>query len=408
MKNKILNNFGYKILSVVFAIILWLVVMNISDYNITKEIEDIPVTQLNGDVLEELDQMYDVASGDTVDIIVKGRRSVVSNLSASDFTATADLSTMSITNSVQIFVTPKNKSIADDISITYIDNTMKLNLEDRVEAQFPVKIKTTGSTSTGYAVGSSSANPNIITISGPKSTMDKITEVVVNVSVQNAKADFETRAEIEIYDAYGEPINIDKLTLSDEFVDVSVVIYPVKEIDINVEVKGKPETGYTVSEIIYQPQTIKVAAAEDDLRFIKSIDIDDISVSGMAEDLQTTIDLKEYLDKGVVVADGSTEVVITVKIEKIEDKTYTFGQTNITFKNKKPGYTYKIEFDGEPKIKVSGIGTAIADIDFEDIDLTIDCSDMSVGTHSNVEIHITGPKDLEYEVECTATVTVSE
>ena len=201
MKNKILNNFGYKILSVFLAIILWIVVMNISDYSITKEIDNIDVIQLNGDVLEELDKIYDVASGDTVDIIIKGRRSVVSNLSASDFTATADLSTMSITNTVQIVVTPKDKSIADDITIIYVDNTMKLNLEEKVSEQFPVKIKTTGTPHEGYAVGETSATPNSITIEGPKSTIEKITEVVATVSVDNVQSNFEKNCEIVLYDA---------------------------------------------------------------------------------------------------------------------------------------------------------------------------------------------------------------
>ena len=100
IKDKIFKNFGYKLLSVFFACLLWLVVMNTSDYQTTKEIDNIPVTQLNGDVLNELDKLYEVAKGDTVDIVVKGRRSVIGDLSASDFIATADLSEMSITNTV--------------------------------------------------------------------------------------------------------------------------------------------------------------------------------------------------------------------------------------------------------------------------------------------------------------------
>ncbi|MBP3195922.1 MAG: hypothetical protein J6N21_02835, partial [Butyrivibrio sp.] len=97
MKKRLFNNVGYKLLAIVFAILLWLVVVNITDYTITVKIEDIPVEQQNTDVLEELDQIYDVVKGDTVDIYVKGRRSVVSNLSANNFYAYADLSQMSIT-----------------------------------------------------------------------------------------------------------------------------------------------------------------------------------------------------------------------------------------------------------------------------------------------------------------------
>ena len=91
---KELGHIGYKISAVLLAIVAWLAVANISDYQTTRQISNIPVTQINGDVLDELDQVYDVVSGDTVDIIVKGRRSVVGTLDKDDFTAIADLSTM--------------------------------------------------------------------------------------------------------------------------------------------------------------------------------------------------------------------------------------------------------------------------------------------------------------------------
>ena len=103
---KELGHIGYKISAVLLAIVAWLAVANISDYQTTRQISNIPVTQINGDVLDELDQVYDVVSGDTVDIIVKGRRSVVGTLDKDDFTAIADLSTMSITNKCKI--TPKS------------------------------------------------------------------------------------------------------------------------------------------------------------------------------------------------------------------------------------------------------------------------------------------------------------
>ena len=125
MKKFFFNNIGYKLLAIIFAVLLWLVVVNITDYTITVKIEDIPVDQKNSDVLEDLDQVYEVVKGDTVDIYVKGRRSVVGNLTAKNFYAYADVTQMSITNSVQIYVEPRNKSLEDEISIEYADNIMQ-------------------------------------------------------------------------------------------------------------------------------------------------------------------------------------------------------------------------------------------------------------------------------------------
>lgn len=406
MKRRPLNNIGYKVLSVVMAIILWIVVMNISDYSITKRIEDIPVSQLNGDVLDELDKVYDVSEGDTVDIIVKGRRSIVSDLTAESFYATADLSTMSITNTVQIFVEPRNASLKEDLYITCVDNTMTLTLEEKVTKQFPVKIKTTGTAYEGYAVGETTASPNIVTVEGPKSAVDKITEVQANVSVLNARSNFETTSGIVLIDAYGEVINHDKITVSHTEVAVNVNIYPVKTVDIAVEVRGLPEDGYGVAEIIYQPQTIQIAGLPEDLADVELIEIDDISISGLSEDYQTTVDITEYIPKGIIVADSSSEIVITVDIEKMKEKTFSPADKNVTLTGKNDNYSYDVVFSDDFKIIASGLTNVVDEVVIADISPTIDCSELAVG-ENNVTLQLKEIEGISYEIQGTVIVEVS-
>lgn len=407
-KNKMLNNFGYKILSIFFAILLWIVVMNISDATITKQINDIPVEQLNGDVLEELDKIYDVSSGDTVDIIVKGRRSIVGNLSADDFKATADLSTMSITNSVAIKVYPKDSNIEDDISITCVDNTMKLNLEERVTVQFPVKIKTIGSVSDGFAVGIATAAPNIVTVQGPKSSVEKITEVCAVVSVDGVHKDFEKICDIVMYDAYGEVINNDKLSVSENQVNVNIVIYPVKTVDVFVKVTGTPASGYGVKDVIYQPQTITIAGAEDKLKYIHSIQVDDIHISGIKEDLQTTIDLKNYLDEGIIIADTDTQVVVTVDIEEVKDKTFTLTDKSFTLTNRQNGYKYKVTLSNNARVIISGVSDVIDGINLTDLKLAIDCEDYPIGMNSNCDVQFKEIDGVEVKLDGSVNVEVTK
>lgn len=408
MKNKILNNFALKLLSVVCAIVLWLVVINISDYAITVEIDDIPVTQLNGDVLEELDKIYDVAKGDTVDIIVKGRRSVVSKLSASDFIATADLSSMSVTNTVQIFVTSKDKSLADEITITCIDNTMVLNLEEKVSLQFPVKIRQEGTPKEGFAVGETYAAPNIITVEGPKSAVDKITDVEITVNVTNKSGNFEGSGKIVLYDAYGEPISNDKITVSQDVVNVNVNVYPVKSVEIKVDIKGTTGDGYEVAEIIYQPKSVLVAGAEDKLDRVDEININDISVSGLTDNLETTVNLNNYLPDGIFIAQPGTDVVITVMIEKVEMKSFVPSVKDITLYSKRDGYTYAIDFSNDFEIIVTGLDNIIETVDIQKLRPRIDCSEFSVGTHNNVSIVISEIDGVKYEIIGHITVTVTD
>ena len=407
MKNKILNNFWSKLLSVVLAFILWLVVMNISDSIITVKIKAIPVQQLNGSVLDELDQVYDVAKGDTVDIIVKGRRSIVEDLDAEDFSAVADLSTMSITNTVQITVTPKNGGIRDEITVTCVDNVLRLNLEDKVSLQYSVKVKPFGTVKNGYAVCGYQTSPNIITVEGPKSAVEKVTEVAVKVDVSHKSEAMDLEGSVILYDAYGDEITNDKITVSQDKVKVHGDIYPTKEVPVKVDIKGSPKEGYTMSEIMYQPQTVEIAGEPENIETVEEILINDISISGMDVDLETTVNLKDYLPDEVYLANSVDEVVITVTLEELISKDFVISAGDVNLLQKTADKEYVLELSDDFKIIVKGLDSSVEGITIDKLSPKIFCKDRSIGIHENVEIELTEIEGLSYEIEGTARLVIS-
>ena len=68
MRKKLTNNLGYKILSVIFAVMLWLTVLNISDPQKTATIENIPITITNDKAITGQDKVYKIASGKTATV----------------------------------------------------------------------------------------------------------------------------------------------------------------------------------------------------------------------------------------------------------------------------------------------------------------------------------------------------
>ncbi len=407
IKSKILDNFVMKLLSVVIAFILWLVVMNVSDSMITVKIKGIPVQQKNGEALEELDKVYDVAKGDTVDITVKGRRSVVESLDVDDFIATADLSTMSITNTVQITVTSKNGGIRDEISITCVDNVMRLNLEEKISLQYSVKVKAQGDVKSGYAVCGYQTSPNIITVEGPKSAVEKVTEVAVNVDVANAASPMDLEGTVVLYDAYGDEINNDKITVSQEAVKVHVDIYPTKEVPVEVDVKGSPKEGYTMSGVLYQPQTINIAGEAGDLDNIEKIVIDDVYVSGMDADLETTVTLKDYLPDNIFLENAGEEVVITVGVEELVSREIVLKAEDVSVLQKTSNKDYYLELSEDFAVVVTGLDSSVEEVTIDKLNPKIFSKDMSIGAHDNVVIDLTQIDGITYQIKGTAKLTIS-
>ena len=403
--NKKNVNIGYVVGSIVLAFLLWLIVANISDAQTTREIINIPVTQLNGDVLEELDKVYDVASGDTVDIVIKGRRSLVETLGRDDFVATADLANMSITNAVPIEVSLKNSNNAKYLDITCINSTMQLNLEEKVIVQLPVKVNMNGETKEGFAVGENSCSPSFVTIEGPKSAVDKITDVFVSIDVSGKKADFISNVELGIYDAYGEQIKNDKIEISQNIISVSTVVYPTKEVPIVVDVRGTPGDGYAVEDIVYQPQTVVIAAPTEVLDGIEGVSIRDISVSGLTEDLNHTLDIKDYLPEQAIVAGADSQLVLNVSISQVTEKTLKLTSQDIKLKNKAAETSYNVEVENA-SIVIRGFADLIEPLTLEDLKPTMDCSALPVGNHSNVTVKCKEFDDITIEIKGSVNVSV--
>ncbi|MDO5126428.1 MAG: CdaR family protein [Eubacteriales bacterium] len=408
MKNKILENFALKLLAVLCAVLLWLVVLNISDYTVTVEIKDIPVEQLNGDVLEELDQIYDVEKGDTVDILVKGRRSIVERLDANDFIATADLSTMSITNTVQIFVEPKDHGLNGDITITCVDNAMTLSLEEKITVQFPVRINVVGEAKEGYAYVSTVASPNLITLEGPKSAIGRVTDIAVEVDISGRSDSFETIGKVYMYDAYGEILENDKIILSDTETKVNMQIYPTKTIEVRIELAGKPAEGYGVDEVLYQPQTITVAGPSDKTKQLNELVIRDISVNGASDSLQTTIDLADYLPEGIYLAQSNSEVAVNVSIEKQIQNTVSMTEKDITLTGKQSGCTYTVSLSDDFKLTAVGLPKAIETLSMEDIHPVIDCSTLKNGDNIDVKLIFEDLEGVAFTITGTVDVYVKD
>lgn len=173
MKNKLTKNLGLKILSVVAAFLFWLVIINVTDPTTVKTFYGIPVQVLNENVITSANQVYEIESGDSVNITVKGKRSFIQSLSNNDFEATADLSELSKVNAVTVDV--KLKKVTDSAyDLDAGSAVMKVKLEKRVTQKFKVEVESQGELSDNYELGEMTAKPNILEVSCGQSKFKKI------------------------------------------------------------------------------------------------------------------------------------------------------------------------------------------------------------------------------------------
>lgn len=384
MKKVLTRNIPLKILSFLLAIVLWVVIMNIDDPYITKTFDNIPVIEKNADIFSNISTLYEVESGSTVSVKVRGRRLVLDDMKASDFEATADFKEMSRVNAVPIRVAVKEPNKYRNADIEFIDQNdmMTLSLEEADSQTFRVNVKTIGEAKEGYYVTDLVANPNIIEISGSKKQVAKIKEVIVEVSVDQMSDTFDTITSPKVLDENGYPVDDAKLQFQTKDIAVQTTVLPTKEIGIIVSKEGNPFFGYSFIKMEHEPKVVTIAGTQEDLDDIGYITIP-FNLDQSKETLRDTKYLENYLDtsKYTIVGDGNS-VAITAIIEELESKDITILPSQITMENMSPDYEAEIHTPGNIILHVMGPIEKLNGITVDSLNPTVDLGDYDTGTYS--------------------------
>ena len=397
MANKILktlvNNIGYKILAVVFAFILWLVVYNIDDPNKTMRFTT-NVTVENESTITDMNKCYEVLNGtNTITFSVTAKRSVISKLEDTDFTATADMNRMIVdsdnkTAKVPIEVTSRRSN--SSLKYNGKNQYLEISLDDLVSRRFMITADTTGQVADGYALGEVSVtNPNVLNVTGPATIVDQIDSVVATIDVEGMSMNLSDNVLPVFYDADGNEIDTTRLKYNNTTVTISAKILRVKEIPLSFSTTGSPSGDYRVVEITSDPANIQIKGSASVLNPIMSLAVpaEVLNVSGASEDITTTIDITEYLPDGVELVDAAdATVTVTVRIEAYQSKNFTIASDDIKVNGLEDGYKLAFE-QNAVTVTVSGLQNDLNKLTAADIAATIDVSGLEEGLHQvNLEL----------------------
>ena len=76
MKEKMFKNLSLKILSAIFAVVLWTVIVNVYDPTTSYTFSNITVQLINTQSLTDKDYSYEVVAGGKISVTVSGPKSV--------------------------------------------------------------------------------------------------------------------------------------------------------------------------------------------------------------------------------------------------------------------------------------------------------------------------------------------
>lgn len=324
MKETWKNNLGLKIVSVLFAVILWWTVMNIDDPIDTKTFRT-EVQILHPEVIT--DNGYSYRIDDEMKIIevkVKARSKVLAKIRAKHIVATADLREMQDTT-VPIRVSVNGfENMYEEA--TAIPRNIQIETEKTETKSFPITPSCTGTVSEGYVLGKLTAQPQSIEVSGPKSVLGRIARVVAKVNIAGMYEDAELPAEIIYYDSADNILDRSLLSSNrdDSGVKVEVKVWETKEVAVEFDTSAiVPGEGYYFDTIETEPDVILIAGSKETLKAISSIQVpaDVLTREGITEREEVVVDISAYLPEGTkFVNEEAASVVVTIVLEKAGTK----------------------------------------------------------------------------------------
>ncbi|MBR3764841.1 MAG: hypothetical protein IKK57_09885 [Clostridia bacterium] len=309
VKDAVLNNWPMKLLSLVLAMALWVGLIT-QDPTLTREkmFRDVSVTVNNADILRR--NGYVVVSDldallQDVDMTVQVPQQQYGTATSSNYNVRVDLNRLEAragTQELQIMTT----STSTYGTVTRISPaSITVQVEEYVTHSYiPVNVVQEGTVPEGfYAVGIT-RDPSWITVSGPRSLVEKVdrAQVILNLSELPAREGQVERAlTFTLLDAEGNPVESDMLQVTRESVlreriNISLTLYTMRDIDIlDAQLyTGQPAEGYEVTDVFVTPGYVTVAGQADVVDAISTIQPSRLlSISGAKETVTGTVDLSK-------------------------------------------------------------------------------------------------------------------
>ncbi|BEP30072.1 CdaR family protein [Helicovermis profundi] len=377
--SKFRRNIAPKLFSLIFALFLWMYVIDQVNPELVKVIENVKVQLIN---VDELNQSGLVILGDKdyfIDVKIKGRRNDILNVNESDIALTADLRGY---NSGIVSVPIEKKIISHNVLIEDLSKSdIKINLDKIVELSKKVVVKIAGKIPNDYIKDDLKISPEEILVRGPEAIVNKVARLYGELNINNATNSISKQIPVKPIDNDGNIVN--GITIGKNYVYVEQNIFKTKKIPVITNVIGNVKNGYKLVSVNVIPENITIKGAKNTLEYVNSVYTEPIDISGVSNSF--IIEKKLVLPNGVENESQSSDIKIKIDIEKIVSKEFSYSISQIPIYNLESKYQTNIaKLPNVIKIKLYDIENVLNNIKIDDVRLSIDGSNFMIGNNDAV------------------------
>lgn len=356
-----------QIVCLLLSIALWFYVTNVENPIKTQDINKVPVKLMNEDVLIDSNLILAPNQQFFVNLKVEGTIQDLRKISKDDFEITIDLSEYAYkigANKIPVHIvdSPARVAIKNNSSLTltiYIDEYVKRDVE--ITSEIDIIAKPT------YYVAPIEFAKSKVTISGPKSSVDKVYSVVARGEEYNINETISKSYHLYPVDENGN--EIENVTLSQDTVDATIKVNAGKVVPIKINTVGQLTSGLRLKDFTPNYKEVELSGPKEILDTIDVIESDVVNLSDITGN--TSIDIALKIPDKVQANLGEVQSIsINVIVESEVSKDVA---VEVVLNGLNEGLTVSVS-NKSINIKVSGYEEDIKDITSESIIASLDLS----------------------------------
>ncbi|MCI6980400.1 MAG: CdaR family protein [Eubacteriales bacterium] len=390
LKNAFTKNIVLKIVSLIFAMLLWGYVLMTENPQRTKTITNVPISvEGEADLIARKLVLCGNKDHGNVTVKVNTQLTSYSDLSADDITASINLSNITEKGEHELVINTKS---ATGTAVSTNPDRITIKVDDLVSRAVPIEVRLEGEIPQGYWSGDIIYSRTEVTIEGPAEDVAKISNAVGVLDLSNITDSISKSLLLTLYDNEGGEMDPELFYSKLPSVTVRMEVLPMKTVPIDVDgaiigADSLPKNYELVGYGVNGTGQVRIIGEQDVLDQIHSIGMEMVDITGSMENI--TEDVALIIPDGVRLLDDDT-VNLHVNIrEKNAEELFESVPIDIENLGKKLNASLSIE---AADMRISGRISLINAIDRGDVKLYVDLSGLESGTYQ-VPVEIKLPEE---------------
>ena len=391
---KLMNrNLAAKLISVFFAMILWLYVMSVVNPRITSEVLNVPVQLMNESVIRQSGLVVFGQPETTIRVRLSGNRDQVQRVTRENIDARIDLRGYGEgTNSIAIEV-----NVPGGVDVDWSPKFATIELERIVSKQKEVAVEIEGLPAQGYLLGEPQLRPNLVWIEGPESFVNSVEKIVAELTLEGQRENVSLNLPLRAVNSRGEEVT--QVDVRTTLVDIFLPIDQLKSVGVDLDIDVQAAEGFQIVSVIAEPVNTSIRGQEQTLADITRLSTELFRLEDLNE--STEVQIPIIFPEGVRPVDQQT-VTVRIEVERVLEETYVVPRETFRTMNLDPDLVLQQETLPERlEVTVRAQESIVESLDPRTIQVFIDLDGLREGVHTITPV-IQMPMNLESSLSITS------